>query len=248
MGRIALAWNASTDNVGVAGYHVFLNGNHVNTTGATAWTYLGLVCGSTYLLQVSAFDAAGNLSGRGSIQASTLVCPPLIDQSVLEDESGDGGYFWTQGTGVAYLTSLTEPGGDRGRRSKTGCGYGDKKIVRRGFTYVNVLYRVTLRGTWCWRSVWDSSQRRHVPEIYDVQAECKETDVDGLIVIDSSCRSPSVFFRRWNGGERGKVEISAAGHYRNCVEGLPLVDGCFPWKWHETLMLTFYGDGTWRRN
>ena len=45
---ITVAWNASTDNVGVAGYFVFLNGSHVSNASATSATLSGLSCGQSY--------------------------------------------------------------------------------------------------------------------------------------------------------------------------------------------------------
>src|SRR4029450_2263023 len=73
---IGLAWNASTDNVGVAGYNVFLNGIKVWSPFGTSYTYLGLTCGTPYTVAVEAYDAAGNLSSRPSITTSTLACAP----------------------------------------------------------------------------------------------------------------------------------------------------------------------------
>ncbi|WP_439657220.1 fibronectin type III domain-containing protein [Lentzea sp. HUAS TT2] len=59
---VALAWNASTDNVGVTGYEV-LNGSTVATTvtGTTA-TVSGLNADTAYTFTVRAVDAAGNQS------------------------------------------------------------------------------------------------------------------------------------------------------------------------------------------
>ena len=55
-----MSWSAASDNVGVAGYSVYLNGTKVATMTATSHTYTGLVCGSTYTVGLEAFDAAGN--------------------------------------------------------------------------------------------------------------------------------------------------------------------------------------------
>jgi chitodextrinase len=60
--RIALAWTASTDNVRVAGYYVYRNGNVIATVTGTRYTDTGLVSGKTYKFHVVAFDAAGNRS------------------------------------------------------------------------------------------------------------------------------------------------------------------------------------------
>src|SRR5256885_9686577 len=72
---ISLLWSASLDNLGVAGYELFLNGNKVGTTTATSYTFPNLGCGTSYALAVDAFDAAGNRSQSALVQASTSACP-----------------------------------------------------------------------------------------------------------------------------------------------------------------------------
>jgi chitodextrinase len=57
-----LEWNASTDNVGVAGYYVFRNGVTVATTAQAFYTDSGLTDAATYSYFVEAFDLAGNMS------------------------------------------------------------------------------------------------------------------------------------------------------------------------------------------
>ena len=60
--QINLSWTASTDDVGVAGYTVYVNNVALTTTTATSFQHTGLTPGATYSYQVSAFDAAGNNS------------------------------------------------------------------------------------------------------------------------------------------------------------------------------------------
>ena len=59
---IALAWKASTDNVGVNGYEVFVDGVYYETVAETNTVVRGLFPNTTYFLSVTAFDAAGNTS------------------------------------------------------------------------------------------------------------------------------------------------------------------------------------------
>jgi fibronectin type 3 domain-containing protein len=58
-----LTWNASTDNVGVAGYYVFRNGVKAGITAQPFYVDTGLTNGTTYSYFVEAFDLAGNVSG-----------------------------------------------------------------------------------------------------------------------------------------------------------------------------------------
>jgi chitodextrinase len=59
----SLAWNASTDNVGVTGYDVQQDGSTVTTVSGTSTTVSGLAASTTYQFRVRARDAAGNTSG-----------------------------------------------------------------------------------------------------------------------------------------------------------------------------------------
>jgi chitodextrinase len=72
---VSLRWNASTDNVGVTGYRVFVGSAHTTTTSQPNATVSGLRCGWAYTFEVDAVDAAGNRSGRASLTGSTNPCP-----------------------------------------------------------------------------------------------------------------------------------------------------------------------------
>src|SRR5690348_10027242 len=65
---VSLSWNASTDNVGVAGYTVYRNGTVVGATGATTTSFVDSTASPTtsYSYTVDAFDAAGNHSAQSS--------------------------------------------------------------------------------------------------------------------------------------------------------------------------------------
>ena len=58
--KISLAWNASTDNVGVVGYRIYRNGALWATTSGL--TYTGTRSNKVYTYTVMAYDAAGNVS------------------------------------------------------------------------------------------------------------------------------------------------------------------------------------------
>lgn len=68
---ISLAWNASTDNVGVTGYNVYMNGILQTTTSSTSTTISGLTPSTTYSFYVVAKDAAGNSSSNSSTVSGT---------------------------------------------------------------------------------------------------------------------------------------------------------------------------------
>ncbi|WP_231495941.1 glycosyl hydrolase [Cellulomonas sp. HZM] len=66
-----LAWNASTDDVGVTGYEVLRGGSVVGTTTGTTYTATGLYASTTYSFTVRAYDAAGNRSAASSAVSVT---------------------------------------------------------------------------------------------------------------------------------------------------------------------------------
>jgi chitodextrinase len=71
---ISVAWNAATDNVGVTGYALYVNGTKVGTTAQTSYSFSGLSCGTSYTLGVAAYDAAGNVSSTPTVTAATYSC------------------------------------------------------------------------------------------------------------------------------------------------------------------------------
>jgi chitodextrinase len=89
---ISLAWNASTDNVGVAGYRLYQNGTAVAATTQTSYTYTGLACGTSYTLALEAFDAARNVSNKEEATTirSTTACPSSGSTSPAPSTSPDG--------------------------------------------------------------------------------------------------------------------------------------------------------------
>jgi hypothetical protein len=88
---VSLAWNASTDNVGVTGYDVYQGSTRATTVTGTSATVSGLAASTAYSFTVRARDAAGNLS-----PASTAV-------SVTTDAGGGGGTGFKQAAPYLYL-------------------------------------------------------------------------------------------------------------------------------------------------
>ena len=61
-GQISLAWNASTDNVGVSRYNISRNGAPIGTATSTSFVDGTVIAGTTYSYTVTAQDGAGNVS------------------------------------------------------------------------------------------------------------------------------------------------------------------------------------------
>ncbi|HVS96518.1 MAG TPA: fibronectin type III domain-containing protein [Puia sp.] len=72
---ISLDWTASTDNVGVSGYYVYVNGakSYVVSPSQTAFTVGNLTYGQSYSFYITAFDSAGNVSpASGQVSGEPL--------------------------------------------------------------------------------------------------------------------------------------------------------------------------------
>jgi subtilisin family serine protease len=61
-----LAWNTSTDNVGVTGYDVYQNGSLIGSVTGTSADITGLTAATNYAMTVKAKDLAGNVSATSS--------------------------------------------------------------------------------------------------------------------------------------------------------------------------------------
>ena len=111
-GSVTFVWTASTDNVGVAGYDVLVDGSKAATTGSTSATVTGLACGTTYTLGVQTFDAAGNRSATATLNAATSPCPPpdTLPPTVKISSPASGA---TVGTTFTVTASATDAGGVR---------------------------------------------------------------------------------------------------------------------------------------
>ncbi|MEV7885987.1 carbohydrate binding domain-containing protein [Streptomyces sp. NPDC002817] len=88
---VSLAWNASTDNVGVTAYDIYSGSNQVLSVSGTSATVSGLSGSTAYTFTVRARDAAANSSA-----ASNAV-------SVTTDAGGGGGTGFKQAAPYLYL-------------------------------------------------------------------------------------------------------------------------------------------------
>jgi chitodextrinase len=75
-GPVDLTWNASTDNVRVAGYRLLRDGSAIATTASTTHTDTGVAPATTYAYRVIAIDGAGNESPPSTEVVVTTASPP----------------------------------------------------------------------------------------------------------------------------------------------------------------------------
>ena len=84
---VSLSWGASTDNIGVAGYHVYRDKQLVQEVQGEQFTDTGLTEDAEYTYEVRAFDAAGNqseASNRINVRTKGIVdhTPPTTPMNV----------------------------------------------------------------------------------------------------------------------------------------------------------------------
>jgi len=95
-----VSWTASTDNVGVTGYNVYLNGSLDGTTTSTNYSFSGLSASTTYAVAVEATDAASNVSGQVSINVTTstggLTCTNTVTSFPYNESFESGLGLWLQ--------------------------------------------------------------------------------------------------------------------------------------------------------
>ena len=83
--NISLTWNASSDDVAVAGYQVYRDGSSTaiaTVTSGTSFQDTGLAPGSSHSYRDSAFDSSNNESAQSGAATATTASPDTIAPSV----------------------------------------------------------------------------------------------------------------------------------------------------------------------
>ncbi len=96
-----IEWLASTDNQGVKGYEVFINGEYFTTTTTNSINLNSLVSYTTYSLQLLAFDSQNNRStksatlviqtDRNKVELPFTTTQPVLDG--IKDQSWNGAIY-----------------------------------------------------------------------------------------------------------------------------------------------------------
>jgi fibronectin type 3 domain-containing protein len=125
----SMSWNASTDNVGVAGYNILRNGNFIAKTALQVFQDSGLTEATKYTYAIEAFDLAGNISAPSlPINVTTAdVTPPTAPANVVAtaascqkvtltwsastDNNGIGAYLVFSGVSPAALLQVGRTAG-----------------------------------------------------------------------------------------------------------------------------------------
>ena len=106
----SLSWTASTDNVGVSYYRIFVNGVFHSNSNATTATVSGLAQGTTYTFYVIAVDAANNASPQSNTATGTTLTDTQaptapLNLSVTSVGTNNIAVQWTAATDNVGVTS-----------------------------------------------------------------------------------------------------------------------------------------------
>ena len=99
--KMELSWTASTDNVGVVKYNIYLDGKLIASTSETKDTVRNLKPNTEYQFEVEAEDATGNKSEKASVTTSTPVdnIVPVSPENLIAEATEQGVVLsWTAST------------------------------------------------------------------------------------------------------------------------------------------------------
>jgi chitodextrinase len=147
---VLLAWDASTDDRGVKGYVIFVDGTYVDTINTTSILVGGLDAETPYSFEVYAFDNAGNNSTVAELTVSTDMEidagePGLVAWYPFEGNANDATPYLNHGAigGNPIFESVTHPNG--GAKNIKFDGTGDSVLVPNA---VQLISDYTTVGFW----------------------------------------------------------------------------------------------------
>lgn len=110
---LTLTWSSSTDSFGVEGYRIYVDGVLAGSTGDTLYVISGLQPNIPYEIEITAFDKAGNESGKstplsGIILFRDTIAPHLQATNSLYQEGNV--VLVCSEAGVVYLVPEQTPG------------------------------------------------------------------------------------------------------------------------------------------
>lgn len=110
---INLSWTASTDNIGVASYDIYIDGTYAFNSNNTTATATGLAAATNYCFTVRANDAANNSSGFSNQVCETTTNNGSSNTECLAES------FENIGTSSGSYTDVTWTGDDGGTWNAT---------------------------------------------------------------------------------------------------------------------------------
>lgn len=114
--QVNLSWAPSTDNIAVAGYNIYRNGNKIATSATTSFGDGTATADTSYTYKVSAYDGQGNVSAQSAAAsvktpASTTTTPPTSNGTALTSRPNDGSSYWPDFSNTGYKNTPANVGG-----------------------------------------------------------------------------------------------------------------------------------------
>lgn len=143
-----ISWNASTDDIGIAGYDVFRDGVLVASLGnVLTWTDTATLAGTTHQYAVRARDTSGNvstLSDPVSVTQPAAAAPVFSDGFETGDLSG-----WTSSSGLVVQAASVHSGGYAAEANPAGAAAYAKKTLPSTYSdaYARVAFDVNSQSS-----------------------------------------------------------------------------------------------------
>jgi endonuclease I len=108
---VSLSWTASTDNIGVTGYDVYMNSALKTTVSTLTATISGLTASTAYSFYIKAKDAAGNTSASSNTVSATTnssggTATELLFSEYIEGSSNNKALEIANNTGASVNLSV----------------------------------------------------------------------------------------------------------------------------------------------
>jgi chitodextrinase len=117
--QIRTTWLSSSDNVGVAGYHLWRSGGQIpnatstfsssvqiSNTTSTSYLDTGLASGTIYVYTVEAYDDTGNISPQSTVAITTPLTNTTIPASTAPATTTPASTLAPANGGAAFTTTL----------------------------------------------------------------------------------------------------------------------------------------------
>lgn len=110
-----LSWSGATDNIGVTGYEVFINGISYAIVAGTSATIVGCQQNTSYPCTVRARDAAGNWGPVSSVTSVTTLVSTNTEHTIFDAATFPGLLQYSGGGSISVASGFyTGPSGTTG--------------------------------------------------------------------------------------------------------------------------------------
>jgi hypothetical protein len=217
--QMDLSWNASLDNVGVAGYDVYRNGSLAASLGVvTSYRDVNLTQGAAYDYQVKARDIAGNVSDPSN--TATITMPALLFSDGFE--SGDFSK-WTSNSNLAIQQQDIYAGLYAARQTSSGSGasYASKTLSStQTDLHYNLRFKIISKGaTSAYLQRFRTSTNGAIGGVF--LSSTNRLGVRNDVAASSNTMGPLVTLGVWHelqtrlfiNGTSGQIEVWYDGEY-----------------------------------